>query len=116
MSNPNTVAVRYIGSKEVKTDNVSDSGAVWHGNGDVQHVTHAQWGKLSAHKEVWERADVADRPQTDGGMTLGAKSKEGDKAPDSADQQQGEAGQQQAQANDAAPAPAGKATTKKGAK
>ncbi len=112
MSNQNLVAVRYIGSKDVKTDNVSDSGAVWHGNGDVQHVTHAQWGKLSVHKQVWERADTPAQAN----LTLADGAATGEQGEASGDQQEGEPAQQQPQANDAAPAAAGKATTKKGAK
>lgn len=113
MSNQNLVAVRYIGSKDVKTDNVSDSGAVWHGNGDVQHVTHAQWGKLSVHKQVWERADTPAQAN----LTLADGADTGEQGDASGDQQEGEPAQLQTQANDAAPAAAPvKATAKKGAK
>lgn len=50
-----TVLVEYLGHKDRKEDNVSGSNAVWHGHGDVQPVTAAQWGALSKHHEVWRK-------------------------------------------------------------
>lgn len=52
----NLVQVEYIGTKERKEDNLTGSGVVWQGHGDVQHVTAAQWGALSKHGEVWRLA------------------------------------------------------------
>lgn len=46
--------VRYIGLKDMKADNVADSGAVWLGNGDVQSVSDEAWAKLAKHDSIWE--------------------------------------------------------------
>lgn len=45
--------VIYIGDKPEKVDNVSGSGAVWRGHGDVQAVNPESWAKLSKHPNVW---------------------------------------------------------------
>lgn len=55
----NLVQVEYIGTKERKEDNLTGSGVVWHGHGDVQQVTAAQWGALSKHSEVWRRVEAS---------------------------------------------------------
>lgn len=52
-----TINVKYIGQKDRKEDNVASSGLVWHGHGDVQQATPAQWAQLSKHPGVWERAE-----------------------------------------------------------
>lgn len=82
----NLVQVEYIGTKERKEDNLTGSGVVWQGHGDVQHVTTAQWGTLSKHSEVWRRVEitsnvttlVAPTPEATKSLLLGDKI--GDKA------------------------------------
>jgi hypothetical protein len=54
------IQVRYIGRKPVRTDNISNSGAVWIGAGDVQPVADEAWAKLRAHPDVWELAEADD--------------------------------------------------------
>jgi hypothetical protein len=49
--------VEYVGLKPRKMDNVAWSGAVWHGQGDVQVVSDETWNKLSRHPDVWKLAD-----------------------------------------------------------
>lgn len=49
--------VIYIGDKPEKVDNVSGSGAVWRGHGDVQAVKPESWEKLSKHPNVWALAE-----------------------------------------------------------
>lgn len=48
---------RYVGLKASKTDNISDSGHVWNGHGDVRRVTTEQAAKLRPHRDVWEILD-----------------------------------------------------------
>ena len=60
----NLVQVEYIGTKERKEDNLTGSGVVWQGHGDVQHVTAAQWGTLSKHSEVWRRVEITGNVTT----------------------------------------------------
>lgn len=52
-----TVAIRYIGSKEEKVDNVAGTGKVWRGEGDVQVVDEKAAAKLLKHTDVWEPAE-----------------------------------------------------------
>lgn len=49
--------VKYVGLKPRKIDNVAWSGAVWHGQGDVQVVADETWNKLVRHPDVWALAD-----------------------------------------------------------
>jgi hypothetical protein len=51
------VYVEYIGTKDRKEDNLTDSGTVWQGPGDIQPVTHQVWGKLSIHTAIWRRVE-----------------------------------------------------------
>jgi hypothetical protein len=92
------VLVQYIGTKERKEDNLTDSGTVWHGQGDVQQVTHQVWGKLCKHPGIWRLVDDDDlgdsKPpseqavaqvvdqlgRTDSGLSLGQA--DASKAPD----------------------------------
>lgn len=60
------VPVQYIGAKDRKEDNLTGSGVVWHGHGDVQPVTAAQWGLLSKHSEVWRLAKDEAESNADG--------------------------------------------------
>lgn len=55
-------AVEYIGLKEIKTDNVANTGTVWYGAGDVQEVDDKAWAKLSRHPEVWRLAERVQVP------------------------------------------------------
>jgi len=48
---------KYVGLKATKTDNITDSGHVWNGHGDVRRVTPEQAAKLRAHPDVWEILD-----------------------------------------------------------
>jgi hypothetical protein len=62
MNAPNNepkVLVEYIGDKERKTDNVTDTGLVWHGKGDRQLVPVSRWAQLRRHAAVWREV-----PQT----------------------------------------------------
>lgn len=63
-----TVLVEYLGNKDRKEDNVSGSGVVWRGHGDVQPVTAAQWGALSKHDEVWRKVDSTEGKTTSGSL------------------------------------------------
>lgn len=58
--------VRYIGLKDLKTDNVAGTGAVWMGFGDVQEVPDEAWPKLARHPEVWQDASkkAPEKPST----------------------------------------------------
>ncbi len=49
--------VKYVGAKDIKTDNVAMTNTVWAGNGDVQEVSEAAWLKLAKHPDIWERVD-----------------------------------------------------------
>lgn len=53
MDMDNMIDVEYIGTKDRKEDNVSGSGLVWNGSGDIQAVTREQWAKLQRHPEIW---------------------------------------------------------------
>jgi hypothetical protein len=66
------IPVVYVGPKDTKTDNVANSGTVWRGAGDVQHVTPAVWGQLSAHPEVWRHAEdpMAQAPVPRGAVVV----------------------------------------------
>lgn len=46
--------IRYIGLKDVKTDNVANTGVVWFGNGDEQDVPDSAAPALLRHTTVWE--------------------------------------------------------------
>lgn len=46
--------VKYVGVKDVKTDNVAGTKTLWVGYGDVQEVTEATWAELSKHPDIWE--------------------------------------------------------------
>lgn len=46
--------IRYVGSKEVKTDNVAGTGVVWFGKDDEQDVPDAAAPALLRHTTVWE--------------------------------------------------------------
>ena len=70
MTTDSTVLVEYIGQKNVKTDNVAGSGVVWHGPGDVQPVSPAQWAAMSRHTGVWQLASAASL-KVEGGLLLG---------------------------------------------
>lgn len=48
--------IRYVGSKQRKTDNVAGTGLVWNGNGDVQDVPDAAAAKLLQYPDVWAHA------------------------------------------------------------
>ncbi len=65
--------IAYIGEKPIKTDNVANSGAVWHGKGDIQEVPDALAGKLLVHQGVWAKVDaekVDDTTATEGRTTI----------------------------------------------
>ena len=49
--------IRYIGKKDQKPDNVTGTGVVWLGKGDVQTVPDEAVSKLVRHADVWELAD-----------------------------------------------------------
>ena len=57
MNQSNSVMVQYVGSKDLKSDNVAGSSTVWRGQGDVQPVSQEVWGKLSKHTDVWRIAE-----------------------------------------------------------
>lgn len=59
------VPVKYIGTKDVKTDNVADTGVIWLGHGDVQKVPARAWPRLKLHPEVWMDAREAEQPKPD---------------------------------------------------
>lgn len=84
-----SVLVEYVGSKDRKEDNVSGSGTVWNGPGDVQPVTLIQWGLLSKHPGVWRKvqesapatleprvADAAKAPEAAKALSLSSKPEE----------------------------------------
>lgn len=47
--------LEYVGSKPRKEDNITHSGVIWYGPGDVQEVPDASMHKLLAHVDVWRR-------------------------------------------------------------
>jgi hypothetical protein len=49
------VAVVYVGLKPSAYDNVAGSGKIWHGKGDVQHVTELQATTLCKYPDQWNR-------------------------------------------------------------
>lgn len=57
------VAVRYVGTKDVKYDNVCRSQTVWHGTGDVQLVPIEVAAKLARFPAVWELARSPGSPE-----------------------------------------------------
>ena len=55
--------IKYIGGKPRKTDNVANTGTVWHGPGDVQDVADDKAvAALLAHSGVWALAEEAPAP------------------------------------------------------
>jgi hypothetical protein len=90
--------VIYIGDKPEKVDNVSGSGAVWRGYGEVQAVKPESWAKLSKHPNVW----VLAGSEAVGGLSLASSPT----APDQAETQES------ADEAKVAPARKAKATTK----
>jgi hypothetical protein len=60
----NAVAVRYVGSKPIKRDTVTNSLAVWVGTNSVCEVPADVAVKLFLHPDVWQPADapVLERP------------------------------------------------------
>lgn len=48
------VAVRYVGVKEVKYDNVCHTRTIWRGEGDEQLVPIAVAAQLARFPKVWE--------------------------------------------------------------
>lgn len=56
MTTEQLVAVRYVGPKARKSDNVAGTGTVWIGHGDVQDVPASAWPKLAAYPDVWRLA------------------------------------------------------------
>lgn len=56
-------AIKYIGKKPVKTDNVAGTGTVWNGPGDVQNVDKPEAvAKLLAHTGIWVREEAEAKP------------------------------------------------------
>lgn len=51
-----TIRVEYIGLKPVKYDRIANSGKVWRGQGDIQHVEPKHAVLLCKHKMVWRLA------------------------------------------------------------
>lgn len=49
-------AIRYIGEKPIKHDNVAGTGTVWNGPRDIQEVPDAAVPLLLLHPTVWELA------------------------------------------------------------
>jgi hypothetical protein len=47
------IEIEYVGLKEVKTDNVADTGLVWRGCGDVHPVPEEAAQKLLRYPGVW---------------------------------------------------------------
>lgn len=62
--------VKYIGRKQLRTDNIGGTKTVWFGHGDVQAVPDEAWEKLSQYPDVWVLATtvtpiLADATVTD---------------------------------------------------
>ena len=55
--------LRYIGNKDVKTDNVANTNTVWLGHSNVQSVPDLTWPKFAKHPNVWERVDENTGPK-----------------------------------------------------
>lgn len=52
--------IRYIGDKDMKTDNVAGTRIVWLGNGNVQEVPDDKAPLFLRHPTVWEAANGAE--------------------------------------------------------
>lgn len=67
MTSNTETALRYIGDKTRKTDNVSGLNpplaVVWDGYGDVQNVPTNVASRFLAHASVWEEARLPARPR-----------------------------------------------------
>ena len=55
----------YVGNKLMSHDNVTRSGAIWNGKGDIQEVTEDQAKILLKYPDQWALADANDDDPTD---------------------------------------------------
>lgn len=56
------IEIIYVGRKKNAIDNVSGSGKVWTGKGDVQGVTERQARILLKYPDQWELTKDSDKP------------------------------------------------------
>jgi hypothetical protein len=56
--------IQYIGSKPRKADNITNSGAVWNYQGDVQTVSQEVGLRLLRHPDIWARVGDIEAEHT----------------------------------------------------
>lgn len=72
------VEILYVGNKPTAYDNITRSGVVWNGPGDVQKVTDAQAKLLLKYPDQWALVNREDQEAVDTPVSISVEDEDGE--------------------------------------